>query len=124
MKKAMGWFMAAALAFSLAAHAHTHLKQSVPAEGSVVPTTPPNIVLKFSEPTRLTALTLQDENGKEHKLVPLPKVPAEEVSVKVPELAPGKYVVTWRAIGADSHVMSGKLNFSVSATGAKSPSAG
>ena len=31
------------------------------------------------------------------------------------ELAPGAYVATWRAVGADTHVVSGEIKFSVAA---------
>ena len=108
------------LLFAAVAHAHTHLKDSVPAEGSTVSVSPPNIVLKFSEATRITALTVKKEGGDEQKLTPLPSSAAAEVTVRAPELAPGKYVVTWRAMSSDSHIMSGELHFTVSANGTKS----
>lgn len=119
MRTIIRWTTLAALVWSAGAQAHTHLKQSVPADGAEVPVSPPNIVLKFSEATRLTAVTLQDEKGARQKLVPLPSAPAEEATVKAPRLAPGQYILTWRAVGADGHVMSGKLTFKVAA-GAKS----
>jgi methionine-rich copper-binding protein CopC len=107
------WVAAAALLLSVAAQAHTHLQKSVPAEGSTVSVSPPNIVLKFSEAARVTALTVKKEGGDEQKLAPLPTTPAAEITVRAPELAPGKYVVTWRAMGNDSHIMSGELHFTV-----------
>jgi methionine-rich copper-binding protein CopC len=60
------------------------------------------------------------EGGAEQKLVPLPSTPATEVTVAAPTLAPGKYVVTWRAMGGDSHIMSGEVHFTISADGKKS----
>ena len=108
------WFaVAAALLFSVAAQAHTHLQKSVPAEGSTVSVSPPNIVLKFSETARVTALAIKKEGGDEQKLAPLPTTPAAEITVRAPELAPGKYVVTWRAMGGDSHIVNGELHFTV-----------
>jgi copper resistance protein C len=101
------------LMFGAAAHAHTHLKASVPAEGSVVTTAPANLVLTFTGAARVTALTLQKEGGAEQKIEPLPAAAAKEVTVPVPKLTPGKYVVNWRVAGADGHAMSGKLHFTV-----------
>ena len=45
---------------------------------------------------------------------------ATEVTVHAPTLAPGKYVVTWRAMGGDSHIMTGEVHFTISADGKKS----
>lgn len=112
MKKST-WFALAGLTLAAAtAHAHTHLKSSVPAEGSVVNAAPANIVLKFSEATRVTALTLQKEGGSEQKLA-VPAAATAEVSVPAAKLEPGKYVVNYRVVGSDNHVMSGKVQFTV-----------
>jgi methionine-rich copper-binding protein CopC len=113
MKKSIAFLAAVLLGASALTYAHTHLKESLPAEGSVVNTPPSNIVLKFSGAARVTALTLQKDGGAEQKLSPLPTEPTAEVSVPAGQLAPGKYVVNWRVVSADNHVMSGKLNFTV-----------
>ena len=113
---------AALLAFSTLANAHAHLKEAQPAEGSVMKAAPANIVLKFSEAARLTALTVQKEGEAEQKLAPLPSAPAAEVSVPAPKLAPGKYVLNWRVVSDDNHIMSGKLHFTVDPNA--TPSAG
>ena len=108
------WFTAAVLAFTaMAAQAHTHLKEAVPANGSTVKVAPEQIMLTFSAPARVTALTIQKEGEKEQKLAPLPTEAAAHVMVPAPKLTPGKYVVNWRVVGADNHVMSGKLQFTV-----------
>ena len=113
---------AALLACSALAESHTHLEGAQPAEGSVVATAPANIVLKFSEAARVTALTVQKDGEAEQKLAPLPTAASEQVSVPAPKLAPGKYVVNWRVVSADNHVMSGKLHFTIDP--AATPSAG
>lgn len=108
------WFTTAALVLAAAgAHAHSHLKGSVPAEGSVVNAAPTSIVLKFSAAAKLTALTLQKDGGAEQKLAPLPTTASAEISVPAPKLEPGKYVVSYRVVGKDNHVMGGKLQFTV-----------
>jgi methionine-rich copper-binding protein CopC len=101
------------LAVPSAALAHTHLESSVPANGSVLKTPPQAIVLTFAEAARLTALSLQKDNEPAQKLSPLPSAAARELSVPVPRLTPGKYVVSWRVLSDDGHVMPGKLSFTI-----------
>lgn len=110
--------IAAAATFALSgiAHAHTHLKSSMPADKAVLAKPPSEIMLHFSEPTRLTALSIGRHGEKEQKdLSPLPKEASADFSVPAGSLTPGKYTVKWRALGADNHVMSGALQFTVSA---------
>ena len=111
MKTRTAFATVALLLFAAVAAAHTHLKGSVPAEGSVITASPANIVLTFSGPTRVTALTVQKEGEAVQKLSPLPSALAAQVTVPSPKLTPGKYVLNWRVAGADSHVMAGKLHF-------------
>jgi len=122
MKTSLALVAASLLAASALVQAHTHLKDAQPAEGSVLNAAPANIVLKFSEAARVTALSLQKEGGSEQKLAPLPTAPSDEVSVPAGKLAPGKYVVNWRVVGDDNHIMSGKLHFTIDP--AATPSAG
>src|SRR5215213_428152 len=105
MKLSIALAAGALLASSALANAHSHLTSAQPAEGSVLNSAPANIVLKFSEATQVTALTLQKEGGEEQKLAPLPPTPAEEVSVATGKLTPGKYVVNWRVVSGDNHIM-------------------
>jgi methionine-rich copper-binding protein CopC len=102
------------LALTGIVQAHTHLKMAMPADNSVLTSPPSQIMLHFSEATRLTALSIQKEGDKEPKIIsPLPKESSAALSVPVAPLAPGKYVVNWRVVGADNHVMSGALHFTV-----------
>ena len=110
------------VASAAVAEAHMHLKTSVPAEGSVVTLSPTNIVLTFSEAARITALTVQKDGDAEWKLSPLPTTPAKQVAIPSPKLAPGKYIVSWRGVGDDGHVMAGKLHFTLDP--AATPTAG
>ena len=99
-----------------AAQAHTHLESATPADNAVLASAPSQVTLRFSEPTRLTALTIQKEGEKEpHRLQSLPKEQAKELNAPLAPLGAGKYTLNWRAIGADNHVMSGELHFSVAA---------
>jgi len=100
--------------FASGAYAHTHVEKAVPADNSTVKAAPKEIMLHFNEAARLTALSIQKEGEKEQAVKPLPSAPSEMVSVPIPPLAPGKYLVTYRVMGDDNHVMSGKLHFTVS----------
>ncbi|HEY6484381.1 MAG TPA: copper resistance CopC family protein [Steroidobacteraceae bacterium] len=104
---------AALLVCSALAFAHAHLQRSVPAEGSRLSAAPQNLVLVFAEPARLTALWLQKDKGAKEPLRPLPGAAATELSVPLHSLAAGSYVVTWRVLSADGHVMPGRLSFTV-----------
>ena len=114
MKSLLPTAIVALLTFTGVAQAHTHLKMAMPADNSVLPSPPAQIMLHFSEAARLTALSIQKDGDKEAKPVsPLPKEAAEELSVPLAAVAPGKYVVNWRVVGDDNHVMSGVLHFTV-----------
>ena len=99
--------------FAIPAYAHTHLEKSVPANGSTVATAPASVDLEFAHPVRVTALTIQKGEAKGEPLGPLPQDAATKISVPAPKLAPGAYVVNWRAVSSDNHVMSGKIQFTI-----------
>jgi methionine-rich copper-binding protein CopC len=107
------WFTGAALFLLVAtAHAHAHLTAAVPAEGSAGKA-PEHIVLTFSESARITALSLQREGEEPRKLAPLPAEMAARITIPLPKLLPGKYTLSWRAVGDDGHVVPGTLHFTV-----------
>ncbi len=102
-----------ALSLPAAACAHAHLVRAVPADGSVLRTAPARVVLTFSEAARLTALWVAPEGGTRQKIAPLPADPAADISVALPPLAPGRYVLSWRVVGGDGHVVPGELHFTL-----------
>lgn len=108
-------FGLALAAFGVAANAHAHLQKSSPADGSVITTSPPDLVLNFLEAARLTALTIQKGNEPPQNLKPLPITAAQQIAVPLPALTPGTYSVSWRVLSGDGHVMAGTLHFTLSA---------
>lgn len=122
MKTSISVLAAVLLSASALVQAHAHLKDAQPAEGAVLNDSPANIVLKFSEAARVTSLTVQKEGGAEQKLAPLPTAASAEVSVPAGKLAPGKYVVSYRVVSDDNHIMSGQVHFTIDP--AAKPSAG
>lgn len=98
---------------SAAAQAHTELSSSMPADKAVLSSAPQQVMLHFSEPVRLTSLSLGKASGGKQDLGPLPAESNANFSVAAPELTAGDYVVAWRALSKDSHVMTGEFAFKV-----------
>jgi len=113
MKIRLSLMVLAALAFTGVAQAHAHLHKSNPADNSTITAAPKNLVLEFNEAVKLTALSLQKGAEKAQQLGPLPTTAAKEVTVAMPSVAPGSYLVKWRAMSDDNHIMAGKLSFKV-----------
>jgi copper transport protein len=98
---------------SALAFAHARLVKADPADGSTVKAAPTKFVLTFGEPAKLTALSLQKDAEPAKKIGPLPAAASAEISVPAPKMEPGKYVLSWRVVGDDGHVLPGKLTFTV-----------
>jgi methionine-rich copper-binding protein CopC len=94
--------------------AHTGLASSEPSAGATVAAPIAEIVLTFSGEVRLTAVGLTDSSGAEKTLGAFTKETAARFVISVEEaLAVGDYTIVWRAVGADTHVVSGEIRFSV-----------
>ena len=93
-------------------HAHTYLSESTPADEAVVAVAPQEIVLGFSEAVTLTAVSIREGGGAEQPLE-FPRETDERFAVSVSDLSPGEYIVSWRAVGADTHIVSGEFRFTV-----------
>lgn len=106
--------MASVLVVNVAS-AHAHLHMSAPANHSVVADSPKKIDLQFNEPVQLTSVTIQKGDGSATKLGPLPDAPAKDFTLAAPALDAGNYIVKWRAVSDDGHVMTDKLLFTVGA---------
>jgi len=101
------------LALAAAAHAHTPLKSSVPAADAAV-AAPKTLELTFGGDVRLTSVSLTDSAGAAKHLDAVPTAIASTYSLSIHEpLAPGAYKVVWRAVGGDTHIISGEFGFTV-----------
>lgn len=114
------WLWLAPLALPLTALGHAALDQSTPANGSVVPTAPPSIVLRFSESAHLTAIGIQGQDGHDAgPLGPLPRAAGKQFVLTAPRLADGTYTVHYRVLATDDgHISGGTFSFTVGATAA------
>ena len=107
------------LAIAALAHAHTPLKASAPAADAAV-AAPKTLELTFDGDVRLTSVQLVDASGASKHLDAVPTAVASKFTLAVHEpLAPGAYKVTWRAVGGDTHIISGEFGFSVVAAPAR-----
>lgn len=94
------------------AFAHAHLVDSAPADGSRLAAAPEALMLSFSEAARLTALSIETPDGASAKLTP-PAAAQVRIRIVLPKLAPGAYVVHFRALAADGHVAPGEIRFTI-----------
>ena len=120
MKNGMRYGIAAlaALAGQLA-YGHAELSASMPADKAVIAAALKEVMLHFTEPVRVTALSLQKQGeSSKQSLGPLPAGTSKDFTVAAPTLSDGQYTVSWRALSDDAHVMTGEFTFGVGAGGA------
>ena len=107
------------MAFATQSHAHAHLHSAKPVNHSTLSSAPTTVTLEFEEAVQLTALAIQKGDATAQKIAPLPAEASKTFTLPLPTIGSGHYVVTWRAVSDDRHVMSGKLDFTVSPSAAK-----
>jgi methionine-rich copper-binding protein CopC len=109
--------MLIAICLSVAATAHPQLDRAIPAVGSTVPTSPPEIRIFFSQAlnpatSRIELATTAGNSVTTGKAVVDPTDPMQMV-LKLPLLPPGQYRVHWFATGVDTHSLNGDYTFEV-----------
>ena len=109
---------AAGVALTSAANAHAVLKAAGPAPGSVVATAPKAIRIQFNEAVELafSGIELKNDKGQAQPVGAPTLNPKDKAQLIVPvngELTPGKYTVSWHAVGDDTHRTEGSFNFEV-----------
>jgi methionine-rich copper-binding protein CopC len=119
MNRWIGRLLLAALVAGVASNvaAHARLERAVPAAGSAVRQSPPRVTLWFSqrlEPafSKIRVLTAKGKqvDNDDGRVDP---ADAKQLSVSLPNLAPGSYRVRWRVLSADTHVSEGNFTFHV-----------
>jgi copper transport protein len=98
------------------AFAHATLDSTSPEAGGRVASSPPNVLLQFSEPVTFESNAVQvfDANGKTvNSGKPKHGTKSSQVTVTLPQLKDGVYAVTWRVISADTHPVQGAFTFAV-----------
>ena len=101
------------LLFFGSAGAHTTLTTSVPASAARV-AAPQEVVLEFAGEVRLTALALSSAGGNARSMDAVPREAGTRFVVAVRDsLVPGEYTIDWRAVSADTHILTGEIPFTV-----------
>ena len=104
---------------SVPAQAHSALESSNPAQGQVVETLPSEIALTFNEELisiegeSVNTLTLKSFDGASYELLP-PTIVGAVLSAQVAggDYPAGDYVLSYRAVSADGHPITGEVTFS------------
>lgn len=100
------------------ASAHAVLEHTTPSDGAVVPQAPARVVLRFGEAVTVPAGGVRVYDRQLHQVqqgrTGHPNGDDHRVGVRLAAKLPaGTYTVTWRAISADSHPVSGGFRFSI-----------
>jgi methionine-rich copper-binding protein CopC len=95
--------------------AHAFLDHAEPAVGSQIHSAPSQVKIWFTEKLELALSKIQvfDPSGQEidKRDVKIDQSNPALMTVSLPELKPGKYKVTWRAVSVDTHVTTGNFTF-------------
>ncbi len=104
----------AAAGLTAAALAHASLKSSSINDGDILETVPNEITLEYTAVVGLAALTLQTGEGEavDWDYRP-PRRMQAAFTAPLPALDEGSYLLSWRAMAGDGHVMTGQIAFSL-----------
>jgi methionine-rich copper-binding protein CopC len=96
------------------AQAHAFLDHAAPRVGSTSSQSPPEVTLWMTEELEPAFSRVQvfDAKGTEVDRKD-DKVSAATMSVSVPKLTPGTYLVKWKAVATDTHRTAGTFKFTV-----------
>ncbi len=111
----------AALVAAPAAMAHATVVSTSPENNEVVPTSPAQVSIVYSEPveTAFGGVRVFNNEGERVDEGALERPDDKTVAVALnPELADGTYTVTWSVVSADTHPIRGAFVFHVGAAGA------
>ncbi len=109
--------LAVALLSPLSAWAHAILVKSQPAKDETVKESPKQIDLWFNDAVRseYKALAVIDSSGKrvDNHDVEQGLTDGSHIYATVPNLAPGTYTIRYRVVSEDTHIVTGKFEFTV-----------
>jgi methionine-rich copper-binding protein CopC len=99
----------AAIAAATPAFAHSTLRASTPASGSVLGASPPAISLEFNEATRLVSVVVvTGETERRLRMTPSGSG-IRFTTTAAPNLPRGRNAIRWRAISRDGHPVEGTI---------------
>ena len=99
------------------AGAHAFLDHATPAVGSAIHGSPAQVRLWFTQKLEpaFSTVRVEDRAGRRVDKQDKRVDPANPtlLQVSLPQLAPGKYRVVWRALSVDTHVSEGDFTFDI-----------
>ena len=103
---------------TITANAHSALESSIPASGEMIDFLPTEISLNFNEDLisiegeQVNTLTLQSADGTRFELLS-PAISGASLSAQLADgqYPAGDYVLTYRAVSADGHPITGEITF-------------
>lgn len=118
----LGVFVLVLVASPRPAAAHAELVTTEPTAGAVLEDPPPALVLTFTEPVDAAgdAVRLYDGAGTELPLEALVH-DGSRLTVPLPVLQRGSYVVSWQVVSTDSHPISGAFIFQIGSASTLEP---
>ena len=105
------------LILPVTAHAHAIMVKSQPAVDSTVAESPKQVDVWFNDKvgSEYKALAVIDSAGKrvDNKDVAQETFDHSHLYITVPELAPDTYIVRYRVVSMDTHIVTGKFKFTI-----------
>ena len=95
---------------------HSFPESEAPAAGQTLNEPPSEVRIKYDAPIEklFAQLAVIDSNGQDlAQGAPTVSDDGYSLTVKLPRLKPGNYVVKWRVVGIDTHHTEGSYSFSV-----------
>jgi methionine-rich copper-binding protein CopC len=89
--------------------AHSKVKETSPKSGSILLQSPPEVVITFGEPARLTSVILAEAGMPERKLAFAPAGSSTTFELPEPKLGSGRNEIKWKALSKDGHPISGSI---------------
>ncbi len=104
----------AATLFAAPALAHTAIQTANIENGATLTEAPPAFEFSFGSAVGLAALELETAAGKAVEMsFDLPRDMQKDFFVALPPLLKNVYVLKWRAVAKDGHVMKGEVSFTI-----------
>ncbi len=105
---------AAVLLLAAPAFAHTTIVSSNIKDGAELTTAPDTFDFSFGSDVGLAGLELETLAGTSVEIAfERPRQMGKDFSVPLPALAPEQYILKWRAVAKDGHVMKGQIDFMI-----------
>jgi len=95
---------------SVPALAHSTVKSTVPASGSVVNRSPDSVFINFNEPARMTSVVVAETGKADRKLeFTPPSGSTTSFRIPSPDLGAGRNEIKWKALSKDGHPIAGSI---------------